>query len=201
MVPQLKNQNLLTKLVDVGVPGTSFPDTTATNPIILFAKNNNSVKFTDDRELSTFPSLPNLVSVEQDATLAKSATAIGYAHKRRIEQCTNCDKIIGIAVKQFVSVIINQLEKLQDIADKCKTLTKATESQISFFNQTHEASRALMESLLSPEGDNSNYMSDIWKQIESIQMEETDSFGRLQNLLTDLAPAVHQLHKRYCFDI
>ena len=189
--------NLLTKLVDVGVPGTSFPDTTATNPIILFAKNNNSVKFTDDRELSTFPSLPNLVSVEQDATLAKSATAIGYAHKRRIEQCTNCDKIIGIAVKQFVSVIINQLEKLQDIADKCKTLTKATESQISFFNQTHEASRALMESLLSPEGDNSNYMSDIWKQIESIQMEETDSFGRLQNLLTDLAPAVHQLHKRY----
>ena len=58
-----------------------------------------------------------------------------------------------------------------------------------------------MESLLSPEGDNSNYMSDIWKQIESIQMEETDSFGRLQNLLTDLAPAVHQLHKRYCFDI
>merc|ERR1719221_2171463 len=192
--------NLLTKLVDVGVPGTSFPDTTATNPIILFAKNNNSVKFTDDRELSTFPSLPNLVSVEQDATLAKSATAIGYAHKRRIEQCTNCDKIIGIAVKQFVSVIINQLEKLQDIADKCKTLTKATENRITFFSQAHEASRTLMESFSSLDSDTNTSMAELWRQIDEIQVEEVEGFGRLQNQLTDLAPAVHQLHKRYASD-
>ena len=34
---------------------------------IMFAKNNNSVKFGDDRELATFPTLPNLVSVENDA--------------------------------------------------------------------------------------------------------------------------------------
>ena len=33
------------------------------------------------RELATFPTLPNLVSVENDATLAKSATAVGYAYR------------------------------------------------------------------------------------------------------------------------
>ena len=95
----------------------------------MFAKNNNSVKFGDDRELATFPTLPNLVSVENDATLAKSATAVGYAHKRKIEQMTRCiiikatniiqyhphhdyllsssyrcARIMGIAVKQLVEV-------------------------------------------------------------------------------------------------
>lgn len=101
----------------------------------MFAKNNNSVKFGDDRELATFPTLPNLVSVENDATLAKSATAVGYAHKRKIEQMTRCARIMGVAVKQLVEVISLQLEKLQDAADKCKSLTKATEAQIHFFTR------------------------------------------------------------------
>ena len=106
------------------------------NQVIMFAKNNNSVKFGDDRELATFPTLPNLVSVENDATLAKSATAVGYAHKRKIEQMTRCiishqnhhhhphrdyllssssrcARIMGIAVKQLVEV--GSLQYLQDI--------------------------------------------------------------------------------------
>ena len=105
------------------------------NQVIMFAKNNNSVKFGDDRELATFPTLPNLVSVENDATLAKSATAVGYAHKRKIEQMTRCARIMGVAVKQLVEVVSVQLEKLQDAADKCKSLTKATEAQIHFFTR------------------------------------------------------------------
>ena len=101
----------------------------------MFAKSNNSVKFGDDRELATFPTLPNLVSVENDATLAKSATAVGYAHKRKIEQMTRCARIMGVAVKQLVEVVSLQLEKLQDAADKCKSLTKATEAQIQYFTR------------------------------------------------------------------
>ena len=56
------------------------------------------------RELATFPTLPNLVSVENDATLAKSACAVGYAHRRRIEVYTQCSSIMDIAVKQLVAV-------------------------------------------------------------------------------------------------
>ena len=81
------------------------------NQVIMFAKNNNSVKFGDDRELATFPTLPNLVSVENDATLAKSATAVGYAHKRKIEQMTRCiiintNMIILTLIIMIIIVII-----------------------------------------------------------------------------------------------
>jgi len=196
------DDSLLTKYVDPVTPGISFPDTSANNPFILFAKNNNSVKFSDERELATFPTLPNLVSVENDATLAKSATAVGYAHKRKIEQYTTCSRVMAIAVKQLVEVIKQQLEKLQDVADKCKTMTKATENQITFFSQAHEASRTLMESVIqsSMDSDTNTSMAELWRQIDEIQVEEVEGFGRLQNQLTDLAPAVHQLHKRYASD-
>ena len=142
----LFEENLITKYVEANTPGTSFPDTTTNNPVVFWAKNTNSVKFGDDRELAAFPTLPNLVSVENDATLAKSATAVGYAYKRKIEQFTKCARIMGIAVKQLVEVISQQLDKLQEVADKCKTLTKATETQLTFFRQAHEATRLLLES-------------------------------------------------------
>ena len=38
-----------------------------------------------DPDAPAFPALPNLVSVENDATLAKSACAVGYAYRRKIE--------------------------------------------------------------------------------------------------------------------
>ena len=95
-----------------------------------------------------------------------------------------------------VQVIKQQLEKLQEVADKCKTMTKATENQITFFSQAHEASRTLMESFSSLDSDTNTSMAELWRQIDEIQVEEVEGFGRLQNQLTDLAPAVHQLHKR-----
>ena len=145
----------------------------------MFAKNNNSVKFGDDRELATFPTLPNLVSVENDATLAKSATAVGYAHKRKIEQMTRCARIMGVAVKQLVEVVSLQLEKLQDAADKCKSLTKATEAQIHFFTRylnekstgkskticrSHEVSRALLEAAAAPV-DSDTSLAELCRQV------------------------------------
>ena len=159
-------------------PGTSFPDTSDINPVIMFAKNNNSVKFADDRDLATFPTLPNLVSVENDATLAKSATAVGYAHKRKIEQYTKCARVMGIAVKQLVEVIKQQLDKLQDVADKCKTITKATENQITFFSQAHEASRVLMDSFSSLDSDTNTSMAELWRQVDELQARNFKHYNR-----------------------
>lgn len=58
------------------------------------------------RELATFPNLPTLVSVENDATLAKQACSVGYAYKRRVEQYAHCSNIMNKAVKQLVNVSI-----------------------------------------------------------------------------------------------
>ena len=57
-----------------------------------------------------------------------------------------------IVVKSFLllQVISQQLDKLQDVSDKCKTLTKATENQLAFFSQSHEATRSLLESSAAP---------------------------------------------------
>lgn len=195
----LLNDTLLSKQVEPNTPGTSFPDTTELQPVIMFAKNNNTVKLGEDRELATFPTLPNLVSVENDATLAKSATSVGYAHKRKIEQMTKCSRIMGVAVKQLVEVISFQLTRLHDAADRCKSLTKATESQINFFSRSHEVSRALLTSAAAPvETDNS--LAELCRQVDEIQTEEAEGFLKLQGQLTDLGPAVHQLHKRYSSD-
>ena len=67
-------------------PGTSFPDTSLSSPVLLFSKDNNGVALAGiDPDAPAFPALPNLVSVENDATLAKSACAVGYAYRRKIE--------------------------------------------------------------------------------------------------------------------
>ena len=59
----------------------SFPDSSLASPIVLCSKENNNVSLGIDKEVPAFPALPNLVSVENDATLAKSACAVGYAYR------------------------------------------------------------------------------------------------------------------------
>ena len=63
----------LSSLVDPGsTPGTSFPDTSLSSPVLLFSKDNNGVALAGiDPDAPAFPALPNPVSVENDATLAK----------------------------------------------------------------------------------------------------------------------------------
>jgi hypothetical protein len=51
--------------------------------------------------------------VENDATLAKSACAVGYAYQRKIEAYGHCSEVVSKAVKMLSEVIISKLEKLQ----------------------------------------------------------------------------------------
>ena len=82
----LLQEHLLGHHVDSTTPGTSFPDSSLANPIVLCSKENNNVSLGIDKEVPAFPALPNLVSVENDATLAKSACAVGYAYRYRVKQ-------------------------------------------------------------------------------------------------------------------
>ena len=49
----ISEDSQLHKFVDSNTPGTSFPDTELSTPIIMFAKNNNAIVFGDDREFET----------------------------------------------------------------------------------------------------------------------------------------------------
>ena len=70
---------------------------------LQFSKENNNVSLGIEKELPPFPTLPNLVSVENDATLAKSACAVGYAYQRKIEAYGHCSEVVGKAVR-FVNI-------------------------------------------------------------------------------------------------
>merc|ERR1719309_846016 len=103
---------------------------------------------------------------------------------------------MDIAVKQLIAVVNEQLTKLEDAAEKCKSMAKASESQLKFFQQIHPTSRDLLEAA------NSNILSDqtiadILRRSDEIVSEESEGFSRLHSQLLDLAPAVTQLHRRY----
>lgn len=80
----------------------------------------------------------NNFPVENDATLAKSACAVGYAYQRKLEAYGHCSEVVSKAVKMLSEVIIIKLEKLHEILDRCKSMSKLTESQLNFFKLSHE---------------------------------------------------------------
>lgn len=47
-------------------------------------------------------------------------------------------------------VVNQQLMKLQDLADKCKTMSKSTDSQLKFFQQYHQTSKGILEAISVP---------------------------------------------------
>lgn len=67
----LLHSNFLTHSVDASMPGTSFPDTSLSDPIILCSKDNNNIALGIDKEVPAFPALPNLVSVEMTRPLPR----------------------------------------------------------------------------------------------------------------------------------
>ena len=88
------------------------------------------------RELATFPNLPTLVSVENDATLAKQACSVGYAYKRRVEQYAHCSHIMNIAVKQLVAVsdlLLHLWQKNLKVQIRTDTVKKVIQVNNYFF--------------------------------------------------------------------
>ena len=45
----------------------------------------------------------------------------------------------------LAEVIIRQLEKLQEILDRCKAMTKLTEAQLIFFKASHQNQGKMLE--------------------------------------------------------
>ena len=118
----------------------------------MFSKENNNVALGIDKEVPAFPTFPNLVSVENDATLAKNSCAVGYAYQRKIEIYTRCAKVMsGIAVKTLSEVISTQLGKLQETCDRCKCMAKSAENQVSYFKKSHKLHLVTLDLLSHPD--------------------------------------------------
>ncbi|CAH0696121.1 unnamed protein product [Spodoptera exigua] len=72
----LYKDQLIHTVIDDNTLGKEYPETTAEEPLILFNKNNNNVSMAPEPEVPKFPVFPNIVSVENDASQAKTARVV-----------------------------------------------------------------------------------------------------------------------------
>lgn len=89
-----------------------FPPTTNTTPIFLYSIDNNNVTIPGELESPKFPTFPNAVSVENDASLSKMACSVGHECKRRIEMYSRMDQLMKCSVEQFIVVLRDTISKL-----------------------------------------------------------------------------------------
>ena len=69
--------------------------------------------------------------------------------RRKVEAYARCIDAVNYSVKILGEVIGSQLEKLLEVSEKCKSVTKITSSQMSFVEASHGSHVRIME-LLSP---------------------------------------------------
>ncbi len=197
----LLDKSFLSHHVDNSTPGTSYPDTNRLEPIVMFCKENNNISLGIDKDVPAFPTFPNLVSVENDATLAKNSCAVGYAYQRKIEAYSRCAKVMGsVAVKTLSEVITLQLEKLSEVSERCKSMTKAMGNQVSYFNTSHGYHLKTIEMLTHPDETISIDASEWIKRLSEVTEEEASRIGDLQKKLSELSPAIDQLNKKFVVD-
>lgn len=89
-----------------------FPQTTASDPIFLYSIDNNNVTIPNELDMPKFPTFPNSVSVENDASLSKMACSVGHECKRRIEMYSRMDLLMKKSVEQFIEVLRDTISKL-----------------------------------------------------------------------------------------
>lgn len=89
-----------------------YPETTTETPIFLYSTDNNNVTVPAELDLPKFPTFPNSVSVENDASLAKVACSVGHECKRRVETYSRIDLLMKAAVEQFGEMLRTNLGKL-----------------------------------------------------------------------------------------
>lgn len=116
-----KQSHLLDELQN-GTNAVSYPITELTNPVFLYSKENNNVTMMPESDISKFPSFPNIVSVETDASLAKTACSIGHVCKRRIEKLSRCSKLAHDSVNTLTRVIMKELARLITRCEHTKEL-------------------------------------------------------------------------------
>ncbi|KAL5279346.1 IKBKE family protein [Megaselia abdita] len=104
------------------INASAFPETDTENPIFLYSKDNNNVQLPAQLELPKSPVFPSSVSVENDASLAKSACSVSHECKRRIEMLTTIDILVKKSVTQFVETLTMTMNLLLKKAQSLKEL-------------------------------------------------------------------------------
>ncbi|CAH4028987.1 serine/threonine-protein kinase TBK1 [Pieris brassicae] len=129
----LYQEKLILNEIDENTPGKNYPDTTDNDPLMLFNKNDNYVNMPQEPEAPKFPAFPTIISVENDATQAKTACSVGHVIKRRVEDLCRASQLCALCVARWGSLLTT---RLRDTASRATAL--ASNAQ-----RLHDAARAL----------------------------------------------------------
>ncbi|XP_022189807.2 serine/threonine-protein kinase TBK1 isoform X1 [Nilaparvata lugens] len=171
----------LTSLVGEGKPSRTYPLTELASPMLLFSKENNNVVIIADSELPKFPSFPNNVSVENDATLAKTACSVGHVCKRRIERLSMCSKLTHDSVTMFNIVVGDELTRVISKCNHLKRLAKEAELMVDAVMRGQKTVHNLL-------GVKSTASFINWREKMDVLTKE---------LVSGLSLAIQQLYTRY----
>ena len=111
-----------------------------------------------------------------------------------MEAYARCSQVTAKAVKQLAEVICRNLERLQEVSERCKVMTRLTETQLAYFNSSHVAALKAVETAAS------TGLSDLTGPMTEMVREEDKRFQTLRRQVGELAPAIGQLHKRVVAD-
>ncbi|XP_050352281.1 inhibitor of nuclear factor kappa-B kinase subunit epsilon [Nymphalis io] len=129
----LHKDTLLLSEIDENTLGKNYPETTAEVPLMLFNKNNNNVSMAPEPEVPKFPVFPNIVSVENDASQAKTACSVGHVVKRRVEALCAASVLCGACVTRWGALLA---VRLAAVATRAHALA-------AHAARLHDAARAL----------------------------------------------------------
>ncbi|XP_017755004.1 PREDICTED: inhibitor of nuclear factor kappa-B kinase subunit epsilon [Eufriesea mexicana] len=180
----LFGNTFITNIIEESTPGKGYPNTSESKPLMLFSKDNNNVDLPVDAELPKFPVFANLISVENDASQAKVACSVGYVCKRRIDKLVLRSKLTQDAIEAFSGLLSTELARLLQKCQYSKEFTKAVEDTAIAIERSENLAWQISRKL----GNQNSLEIKNWKKELDLKSKE---------FLTELAPAVVQLHQRY----
>ncbi|EDV54528.1 serine/threonine-protein kinase TBK1 [Drosophila erecta] len=173
----LFNNEHLEKKVTPRTIAKAFPATTTEQPIFLYSNDDNNVQLPQQLDLPKFPVFPPNVSVENDASLAKSACSVGHECKRRVDIFTSMDILIKKGVEHFIEMLVTTIT----------LLLKKTES---------------FDNLLSTVIDYADVVQSMARVTKGDQEIKT-LLSALENVKNDFdgaADVISQMHKHFVID-
>ncbi|CAG9795439.1 unnamed protein product [Diatraea saccharalis] len=100
---------------------------------MLFNKNNHNVSLPPEPDAPKFPVFSNIVSVENDATQAKTACSVGHAIRRRVEALCRASLLCALCVRYWGGAV---QARLRAAAGRARAAA-------AHADRLHDAARAL----------------------------------------------------------
>ncbi|XP_068620680.1 inhibitor of nuclear factor kappa-B kinase subunit epsilon [Battus philenor] len=152
----LYQEKLLLSEIDDNTPGKRYPETRAEEPLMLFNKNNNNVSMAPEPDVPKFPVFPNIVSVENDASQAKTACSVGHVVRRRVEALCASAVLCARCVTRWGALLTARLQRVDARADalsaRAHCLALAARA-LALASPAHAAPAAATAALLVAEAD------------------------------------------------